>query len=201
MDAFPLRWPAGWQRTPDHKRTSHSAFKTTFDKARRQLENELRLMGATGVVISSNIPLRQDGMPRADQGRRRIADPGVAVYFMLKNRPMSMARDAYDSPHDNLRSLGLAIEGMRAVERHGGSSMMERAFEGFVALPAPSGGQARTWRELLGFMPDAHPTLEQVNRNYRDRIRRLGPDGNPDLGFTVLDLNVAVRQARKEVSQ
>ena len=48
-----------------------------------------------------------------------------------------MACDRFDNAAANMRSLGLAIEAMRQLERHGVGTMMERAFTGFVALPAP----------------------------------------------------------------
>lgn len=44
-----------------------------------------------------------DGQPRADRARVQIADPGVALYFMLRGRQMVMARDAYTMPMGNLR--------------------------------------------------------------------------------------------------
>lgn len=90
--AYPLAWPQGWPKTEWQKRKASSPFNTTFDRARRDLVNELRLLGATNVVISTNLPLRQDGYPYADAARRKIDDPGVAVYFMLRKRPMTMAR-------------------------------------------------------------------------------------------------------------
>ena len=148
--AYPLAWPESWPRTDSGKRRSHSPFSTTFDKARRDLLDELRRLGARNVVISSWLPLRQDGNPRADVARRRIEDPGVAVYFELRGRPMVMARDAYWNIHDNIRSIGLAIENLRGLERHGGAVMMERAFEGFAALPPP---KVRDHWAVLGIAP------------------------------------------------
>lgn len=139
-NAFPLAWPQGWPRTaPDLRRDSRHAFKSggmpvSFDTARRKLLDNLALLRVTGVVLSTSIPLRQDGQPRAD-GYRDTMDPGVAVYFKRKDRGMVMAQDAYDRPSANIRSLGLAIEAMRQLERHGGGQMMEKAFAGFVALP------------------------------------------------------------------
>jgi hypothetical protein len=50
---------------------------------------------------------------------------------------MTMACDRFDNAAANMRSLGLAIEAMRQLERHGGGAMMEKAFSGFVALPPP----------------------------------------------------------------
>lgn len=147
---YPLAWPEGWKRVPLHARKAHSPFSTTFDRARQDLLEELRKLGARNVVISSWLPLRLDGQPRSDVARRRIEDPGVAVYFELRGRSMVMARDLYSNIHDNIRSIGLAIEHMRGLERHGGAAMMERAFEGFTALPSP---KARDHWAVLGIAP------------------------------------------------
>lgn len=40
--AYPLAWPEGWPRTHENKRESYARFQTTFDRARRQLLDELR---------------------------------------------------------------------------------------------------------------------------------------------------------------
>ena len=95
---------------------------------------------AWNVVISSNVPLRQDGLPYASQAGKRYDDPGVAVYFGLKGKALSMARDRFYSPRENIRSLILAINVTRSIERHGGNTM-ERAFSGFAAI-APRAWQA-----------------------------------------------------------
>lgn len=171
---FPLAWPEGWKRTPPPSRKTHSPFSTTFDKARRDLLNEMRLLGARHVVISSWLPLRNDGQPRADVARRRIEDPGVAVYFELRGRPMVMARDAYWNIHDNVRSIGLAIEHLRGLERHGGATMMERAFEGFQALPPPTARTERAWWEVLGVSERA--TAEEIEAAFRHRAKMAHPD-------------------------
>lgn len=55
-----------------------------------------------------------------------------------------MARDSYNTPWENIRSLILAIDAIRSIERHGGSTMMERAFAGFAAIAPPS--WKRPWR-------------------------------------------------------
>jgi hypothetical protein len=187
-DAYPLTWPEGWPRTADHRRETRSRFNTTFDRARMELMNELRLLGAAGVVISSWLPLRRDGMPYADQARRRLTDPGVAVYFMLRKRQMVMARDAFTSVHDNMRSIGLGIAHLRGLERHGGGTMMERAFEGFAALPAPDAFDS--W-SILGLGPDA--TADDVTA----RFRTLSRIHHPDAGGTT-DAFQRIERARRE---
>lgn len=188
VEAYPLTWPEGWPRTPDHRRFTRSQFNTTFDKARNELSNELRLLGAASVVISSWLPLRRDGMPYSDQARRRLDDPGVAVYFLLRKRQMVMARDAYTSVHDNLRSIGLGIAHLRGLERHGGGTMMERAFEGFAALPAPG---ARDCWSVLGLKPGA--TRDDIEQKFRDLAKRHHPDAGGDANEFV-----AIRKARDD---
>lgn len=55
--AYPLAWPDGWARTPDHRRIGKSPFQTTFIKARSDLFRQLDLMGASGAVVSSRLPI------------------------------------------------------------------------------------------------------------------------------------------------
>lgn len=193
--AYPLAWPENWPRTETAKRKSHSPFSTTFDKARRDLLDELRRLGARNFVISSWLPLRQDGNPRADVARRRIEDPGVAVYFELRGRSMVMARDAYWNIHDNIRSIGLAIEHLRGLERHGGAVMMERAFEGFAALPPPA---KRDHWSTLGIRPTRD--LDEIAAAFRLRAKDLHPDRGGDAGAMaeLLDArSAAIREAAR----
>jgi len=91
--AYPLQWPDGWPRTPSGRRQWKSRFNTTFTKARQQLLSELDLLGAKSAVVSSWLPLRNDGLPLASAARQRIPDPGAAVYFLFHGKSMAMARD------------------------------------------------------------------------------------------------------------
>jgi hypothetical protein len=142
VDAFPLQWPQGWTRTTPYRR-ERGAFKTTFAKARDELMAEISRMGGRHPVLSSNLALRRDGLPYAQQ--TRIEDPGIAVYFDYKGRPMCFACDRYVSIEANTRAIQLSIAAIRGLERWGASDMMERAFTGFVALEAPRGD----WRDVL----------------------------------------------------
>jgi hypothetical protein len=57
-------------------------------RARDGLLHEVCLLGATNVVISTNVPTRGDGLPYSDE--RRLDDPGVAVYFTFNKEQVVM---------------------------------------------------------------------------------------------------------------
>ena len=71
----------------------------------------------------------------------RRGSPTLAWQFIfaLKDRRLAMARDRFNTVAGNLRSLTLAIEAMRQLERHSGSTMMERAFKALRPSPHPTG--------------------------------------------------------------
>ena len=176
--ASPLTWPEGWPRTPTGRQERGYQFKKlgsagwrdkfiSFAEARDGLYDELRRLGAKLPVVSSNHPTDRFGIPT--ESKKQVADEGVAVYFTLGDRPMVMACDRYDNAAANMRSLALAIEAMRQLERHGGGTMMERAFTGFVALPAPSS----PWDEL-GLQPGA--SEEEIEAAYRQKAKTAHPD-------------------------
>jgi hypothetical protein len=193
-EAYPLQWPEGWPRTPAHKRGSSRFGKNLGFNQIKELQAELRRLGARDVVISSNVPIRQDGFPYASESKRRYDDPGVAVYFTLKGKQLSMARDRYYTPWENIRSLVLTIDGLRSMERHGGSTMMDRAFSGFASLPKPEG---RKWWDVLQVRPDADREVIEAN------FRRLARDRHPDRGGSqdaMAELNRARHQALQAAS-
>lgn len=199
--AYPLSWPAGWPRTPMHQRVngmrrwSSQGKPWTFDAARIALSDELDRLGATNVILSTNYELRLDGKPRA--GAPKPQDVGVAVYFTLRGVPKTMARDAFDRAEENIRSLTLALKALRAIEEHGGSFMMDRAFAGFEALPSPAGVRKRTWREVLNLVGETNPIREQVEHHYKIRAKTAHPDtgGSHE---AMAELNRAREEALKE---
>ena len=75
IQAYPLQWPVGYPRT---KVPAHSKFNCTFYAAMTGVMDEVRKLGGKQLVISTNVPLRRDGLPRSGQMPK---DRGVAVYF------------------------------------------------------------------------------------------------------------------------
>lgn len=195
--AYPLAWPDGWPRTPEAQREDGKyKFRRptdgrmspfwSFADARNALIEELRRLGAHDVVISSNFKPDRYGTP-TEGSNRRPSDQGIAVYFTLNGEPRAMARDTWHRAEENMRALTLAIEAMRALERHGGDLMMRRAFQGFTALPPP-----RSPHEILGVSPAA--TASEIERAFRAKARSAHPDAG---GSTALmaELNAARDEA------
>lgn len=147
-------------------------------------------------IISTNVRVRIDGLPYSDQ--KEPADPGVAVYWKRKGREQCMAIDRYDRVADNIAAIAATLEALRAIERHGGGSILDRAFEGFAQLP-PAIIASRPWREVLGFKLESRVTLDEAESAFR----RLSLEHHPDQGGhdeRMRELLEARRQARAELA-
>ncbi|HEY3347151.1 MAG TPA: J domain-containing protein [Nitrospirota bacterium] len=193
VEAYPLYWPEGWKRTPEHARKRKYAFNQSFAANRDGLMEELRRLEAKNIVLSTNIPLRRDGLPKADS--REPQDPGVAVYFEYKGTARVFACDKYLYARENIRAIALTIDALRGIERWGASDMMERAFQGFLALPEPV---KRDWRQVLGFEPTTTPQLRYLETRYKVLAKEHHPDrgGDPE---KFREITEAREQARKEI--
>lgn len=205
-DAYPLQWPAGWPRTPwneqryakfgSKKGESTRVTNITIAEATVRVLTELGRMGVDrqGVVISTNLQLRRDGLPFSRQAAPR--DAGAAVYWQTsKGERRVMAIDQYYKVEENLAAIAATLDAMRAIERHGGAQILDRAFTGFAALPAPTA--ARSWREVMTF-GESTPTREQLRQRYRELARVRHPDkGGSDAAMS--ELNVAMTEAEKEI--
>lgn len=181
ISACPLQWPMGWKRATSRKAASFN----TKDRSGRT--NELSVADGVGrvlvvlavmgysrddIVISTNVPTRLDGLPRAGLGEP--GDPGAAVYWRTHSGTNKvMAIDRYDRVADNLAAIAASLEAMRAIERHGGAAILDRAFTGFTALPAPS---SPDWADVLGVARTAD--TETIRAAYR----RMAAQNHPDRG-------------------
>lgn len=188
--AHPLQWPVGRKRTESWRR-ERAKFDVTFARARDNIVQEIgRLAGKypdPQIVISTNIALRRDGLPLANQ--RQPDDPGVAVYFLYRKRAMSFSCDRWDRIEHNMQAIARTIEALRGIARWGTGDMLEAAFTGFAALPPPDA--ARAWWEVLGVARDA--TRGQITAAFR----RLASAAHPDKGGTAEQM-AQINRARDE---
>ncbi|MBK1883682.1 J domain-containing protein [Luteolibacter pohnpeiensis] len=197
-ESYPLNWPEGWPRHGGDR--EYGQFKGTQGKVQLELLAEIdklvlgkeaaRYTMADGlVIISTNVPLKRNGLPYANQ--KEPEDPGVAVYFQRKGKQQCFACDKYDRVWKNMRAIQRTIEALRGIERWGSSDMLDRAFTGFVGLPAPG---PRPWWEVLGM--NGTESKEAIKERYRELAKRHHPDigGNPD---QFAEINTAYQEAIK----
>lgn len=209
--AYPLQWPQGRPRTAQRKRATFNKKVPTgrgYDSTKElsvadgigRMQNELDRLGARQYVLSTNVELRLDGLPRS--GQKEPSDPGVALYFQLDGKPHCLPCDTFDRVADNIAAIAKHIEATRAIERYGVASLSEM-FAGFTALPAPNA--KRSWRAVLGLTETSYPaaprivTAEMINEAYKRLAKTRHPDnGGSDEAMS--ELNVARADALREVS-
>lgn len=191
ISRYPLTWPDGWKRVSSRQRARFGKQQTYYNENYKKtmwagtkrltvaqgVERILRELGLMGVsegnaIISTNVPTRLDGLPYSNAAAP--ADPGAAVYWKIRERQQCMAIDIYDSVADNLAAIAATLEALRAIERHGGAAILERAFRGFTALPERSGG--KSWRDVLRFPALTIPTEAMVKDHFREIATEVHPD-------------------------
>lgn len=215
-ERFPLTWPTGWKRTSELARSRATFGKSqswlgtpkqdgSRDKhsrkaplspadAMQRLQGELDRLGATHAILSTNLELRIDGVPRSD--RRDPPDVGAAVYFTLKKKPMCLACDKWDRVADNIAALAQHIDALRRIDRYGVGSL-EQAFAGYAALPPDPG---HDWRLVFGFKSNELVSPNGVDARYRAKLR----EAHPDTGGTheqMVRLNQARDAAMRELGE
>jgi hypothetical protein len=180
IEAFPLYWPEHRPRTKAWHR-EEARFDTSFARARDNIVHEVDLLCGgrhrdPKLIISTNIALRRDGLPLANQ--RQPEDVGVAVYFEHKGKQVCFACDRWKRIEDNMQAISKTIEALRGVARWGTGDMMEAAFKGFAALEAPDA--SKSWRAVMGFAPGEPVDAETLKARYR----KLASEHHPDKGGT-----------------
>lgn len=211
---YPLQWPPGQKRTKSADRRhskfgavargSYSREPPSAYEAAKELLHELKLLGAGWVVITSQLPTRNDGLPYADG---RSDDPGIAVWFVLDGHERVFACDCWHRPGENLRAIALSIGAMRGLERWGMADVMERTLAGFTALPAGDPAK-RGWREVFGVEALVDTLLGSSSDDLiavvKARHRKLIAEAHPDAGGTdarAAELNAALDEAEKELAR
>lgn len=206
ISAFPLQWPDGWPRATARKDAMFTTGSRSYmagaprakalsvaDGLERALNELKRLrIERDDIVVSTNVRTRMDGYPRSDEPNP--SDPGVAVYWETRTGERRvMAIDIYRRVADNLAAVAASLEALRAIERHGGAQILERAFTGFTALPAPV-----AWHEVLGIPAGAAVSSAMIQAKYS----RLASSAHPDKGGSherMSELNQARDAALREI--
>jgi hypothetical protein len=186
--AYPLDWPEG---LPQADFQEDSKFKTSFDRALQGVRKELKLLGASHVLISCNLPTARDGWP--DPRARLRGGPGVAVYWLREHQTYVVACDSWNTVQDNLHAIALTIGADRAKVRWKCAAIESRSMAGYLSLPEPP--KPEHWTEVLGV--DADEDLDMIEAVYRTRMKRA----HPDAGGSAAEanrLNAAIEAARKE---
>lgn len=196
---YPLQWPASRPRTPQssrkapqfhatkHNGSSRQQVELTIKGSLQRLQIELDRIGARYPVVSSNVETRLDGLPRSD--RANPADPGVAVYFQLRGKPICFPCDRYKTVAGNIAAIAKHIEATRAIERYGVATVSEM-FSGFAQIEAPG---SKAWWDVLMCRPDA--TKDVIQAQYKRLASERHPDRPNGSHSAMAELNAARDEA------
>lgn len=198
IDPYPLRWPEAIPRTRNPKQSPFPR-PWTFQRATADIQAELRRMKARQIVITSNMPLRIDGQPRASAHPGK--DQGIAVYFHRGAAQHVVACDSYTTIGDNAHAIAITLDSLRRIERHGSGQLGAQAFSAFAALPPASGAApTRHWRDVLG-VPDTIDPADQLmlaEAKYRRAVKDSGHATGDD-AERMAEINGAIHRAREEL--
>lgn len=182
---YPLQWPPQQKRNNNPKRSRFGDV--SIHQASEELFNELRLLGAKNLVISTNLQQKVRG--GGFYSNQKVDDNGIAIYCQMNGANKVMACDKWDSIEHNIWALALSIGAIRGLERWGGSEFLDGLFTGFAALPA--GGTINTVNYFMGinsveelkakyhklafeFHPDrpngSHEKFVEMNKQYKDLL-------------------------------
>lgn len=189
----PLSWPLGWERCYPNTQSSRFSYTLTVHHATEGLLHELEMLGAKEVIISSNMRYRNDGLPYSNQ--KAPQDPGVAVYFKLKNKETVLACDKWNRYQDNIRAITKHIEALRGQDRWGVGNL-DMAFTGYQALPAKGETSGKHWKEVLGLEPEQDYTFTEVQKAYKSLVKKAHPDLPTGSQESFRELQTAMEQAK-----
>jgi len=174
--AHPLCWPLSKPRSKH--RSTNNQFKTSFASGRDNCLREIKRLGGSSVIISTNVPVKKDGTPYGVKWGDSLAgeDPGVSVYFMRGGRELCFACDRWNHVQDNMHAIALTIKALRGIARWGTGDMMESAFRGYAALPERS--ESSEWWKTLGVPINSHRIT--VREAYVSLVKKHHPDSGGD---------------------
>jgi hypothetical protein len=202
FEKYPLQWPLGFPRTkwPNRSRFGNVSFAKARDHVFHELGLMLNYQERKTIILSTNIPLKNDGMPYATY--KTPDDKGIAIYFQYKEQNIVICCDAWDRVEHNLWSVAKTIEAMRGIERWGVSDFLKHSFSGFQALPPASNGQSkkRDWWVVFNYnsRPGTAPwDLAGVQVQYKSLAKLRHPDVDGGSVEAFQELNTAYEEAKK----
>lgn len=185
---FPLFWPNNVPRRASQVRKKAQFGEKTIASATNVLIQEINRLNHhrwdhrdEDVILSTNLRLRQDGLPLGQQ--MQPSDTGAAVYFYLYfdrgqkrfKRHVVLTCDKWNRVEWNIYAIAKDIEAQRSRERWGCTSV-EQAFQGYIAIPEKCGGSA--WWIVLGVPSTAGKA--EIDRVYRTLSKAAHPDVGGD---------------------
>ncbi len=188
VESYPLHWPDG---IPREKNPQRSRFKTSVTTAILLIKNEIRLSGCTGLIISTNVPLKQNGAPYANY---KIYDAGAAIYYQRKTSTLCLTCDRWTMVVDNLYAIGKTLHSLRSIKRWVGDGEIDRMYTGFVLLGAAS----EHWSDILDV--NKHATHAEVEKAYLSKRSSAHPDKGGDADQFV-KIQSAYEQYKNEHNQ
>lgn len=199
-----LMWPDGWGETPaQNRKVSAFGYDSPNNRA-EQIASEVELFHGTNLRITCNAPLHsRDRLYQAFRQPKTAAErhamdeePGCAIYFDRKGKPIAIGCDRYVDLQSNMRAITLTLGAIRGIERWGSSELLERSVAGFAELPAPGAivNVDRPYWAVLAIAPDA--SLDVAEAVYRSLVKKHHPDvgGDPS---RFLEIQAAIEQARE----
>lgn len=176
-------WPGN--KTPEHERRSRYTFKAKWSSTLDLLERELVYLGAENLVIqcypkNGMSDIRLDGMMRANA---QIVESGVILSFDSKHGPLSYPCDSCELWQHNIRSIALALEALRSVDRYGVTKRAEQ-YKGWEKLPAPGAvHEFPSEIEAMMFLSDLlGESISNEEPELSEAIRKAKVIAHPDRG-------------------
>jgi hypothetical protein len=114
-------------------------FKASWSQTMALLDRELHHLAGRNVIIAIGLTerdIRLDGRPRADA--KTPAHPGVELSFDSRYGRLTYPTDVCSHWDDNVRSIALGLEALRAVDRYGVSQKGQQ-YAGWKELPSGIG--------------------------------------------------------------
>jgi len=203
-----IEWP---DKLTPHGRRKRGTFSTSYSRTLIHLERELNHLNAKQILFQLALDeseIRLDGRPRADA---RPSHPGVIVTFNSKHGPLSYWTDQYTDWQSNVRAISLALEALRAVDRHGVNKSGSQ-YQGYKRLGTSEEAKANgfaDWSQAAAFIA-SHTGLARIfsadigtsevmfKAAYKEAAKRLHPDniqtGNNELFVKLQDAAAVVRK-------